>query len=125
MTTTRPGPPAHAHPVPLPGRRGDYRGADLWRYFRAGELRQPLVAGDDRDRPARQVPQALRGRTMAPADKSSDTRLTQLFLDMLAAEQGAGDNTLSAYRGDLEDLSAFLHRSKNNFNRADTEALRS
>ncbi|WP_315836830.1 site-specific tyrosine recombinase XerD [Bradyrhizobium prioriisuperbiae] len=56
--------------------------------------------------------------------KGSDARLTQLFLDMLAAEQGAGDNTLSAYRGDLEDLSAFLQRSKTNFNRADTEALR-
>ena len=32
---------------------------------------------------------------------SSDPRLIQLFLDMLAAEQGAGDNTLSAYRSDL------------------------
>src|SRR5882757_9293530 len=66
---------------------------------------------------------------MAPQEKnshakSSDARLTQLFLDMLAAEQGAGDNTLSAYRGDLEDLSAFLQRSKTSFNRADTEALR-
>ena len=37
---------------------------------------------------------------------TSDARLTELFLDMLAAEQGAGDNTLSAYRSDLEDLSA-------------------
>ena len=29
--------------------------------------------------------------------KTSDARLTNLFLDMLAAEQGAGDNTLDAY----------------------------
>ncbi|HAP45805.1 MAG TPA: recombinase XerD, partial [Afipia sp.] len=43
-----------------------------------------------------------------PSDKSSDVRLTGLFLDMLAAEQGAGANTLDAYRGDLEDLSEFL-----------------
>jgi integrase/recombinase XerD len=57
-------------------------------------------------------------------DKTSDARLTQLFLDMLAAEQGAGDNTLSAYRSDLEDLSAFLQRGKQNFAGADTEALR-
>jgi integrase/recombinase XerD len=57
-------------------------------------------------------------------DKTSDARLTQLFLDMLAAEQGAGDNTLSAYRSDLEDLSAFLQRGKLNFTGADTEALR-
>ncbi|MEA2881612.1 MAG: integrase/recombinase XerD, partial [Bradyrhizobium sp.] len=38
----------------------------------------------------------------------ADARLTSLFLDMLAAEQGAGDNTLQAYRRDLEDFSAFL-----------------
>ena len=37
--------------------------------------------------------------------KPSDTQVTGLFLDMLAAEQGAGANTLSAYRRDLEDLS--------------------
>ena len=28
--------------------------------------------------------------------KPSDARLIELFLDMLAAEQGAGDNTLDA-----------------------------
>ena len=33
--------------------------------------------------------------------KTSDTNLINLFLDMLAAEQGAGDNTLDAYRRDL------------------------
>jgi len=58
------------------------------------------------------------------SDTTSDVRLTQLFLDMLAAEQGAGDNTLSAYRSDLEDFSAFLKRSKSDFARADTEMLR-
>jgi site-specific recombinase XerD len=51
-----------------------------------------------------------------PSETSSDARLTSLFLDMLAAEQGAGVNTLDAYRGDLEDLSGFLarknHRSR-------------
>lgn len=61
---------------------------------------------------------------MTRPDKNSDIRLTRLFLDMLAAEQGAGDNTLSAYRSDLEDLSAFLQRSKSHFTRADTEMLR-
>src|ERR1041385_7061020 len=53
-----------------------------------------------------------------------DTRLTSLFLDMLAAEQGAGDNTLQAYRRDLEDLSAFLCRRQQNFATVQTEALR-
>jgi len=43
---------------------------------------------------------------------------------MLAAEQGAGPNTLDAYRRDLEDLSAFLGRSGRSFADADTQALR-
>ncbi len=59
-----------------------------------------------------------------PRDKSSDARLTSLFLDMLAAEQGAGDNTLDAYRGDLEDLSEFLARRKSTLRDADTQILR-
>jgi integrase/recombinase XerD len=54
----------------------------------------------------------------------ADARLTNLFLDMLAAEQGAGDNTLQAYRRDLEDFSAFLTRTGRNFTGADTQALR-
>lgn len=58
------------------------------------------------------------------SDKSSDIRLTALFLDMLAAEQGAGVNTLDAYRGDLDDLSGFLARRKSTFQTADTQLLR-
>ena len=42
------------------------------------------------------------------SSKTSDARLINLFLDMLAAEQGAGDNTLDAYRRDLTDFSEFL-----------------
>jgi len=59
-----------------------------------------------------------------PRDAASDARLTGLFLDMIAAEQGAGRNTLDAYRGDLEDLSEFLARAKSDFLKADTETLR-
>src|ERR1051326_2110453 len=40
--------------------------------------------------------------------KSSDARLIELFLDMLAAERGAAKNTLQAYAGDLADFSAHL-----------------
>lgn len=63
----------------------------------------------------------------APAQaqiKSSDARLTALFLDMLAAEQGAGPNTLDAYRRDLTDFSDYLARCGADFTGADTEALR-
>jgi len=58
------------------------------------------------------------------SSKTSDARLTALFLDMIAAEQGAGDNTLDAYRRDLTDFSEFLARSGKNFAGAETQALR-
>lgn len=56
--------------------------------------------------------------------KPSDAKLISLFLDMLAAEQGAGDNTLQAYRRDLTDFSEFLGRAGQSFLSADTQKLR-
>jgi integrase/recombinase XerD len=56
--------------------------------------------------------------------KTSDARLTNLFLDMLAAEQGAGRNTLDAYRRDLTDFSEFLSHRGQSFAGAETQALR-
>jgi integrase/recombinase XerD len=56
--------------------------------------------------------------------KSSDAGLTDLFLDMLAAEQGAGSNTLQAYRNDLEDLSNFMTAANVTFVSAKTQTLR-
>ena len=56
--------------------------------------------------------------------KTSDAKLIDLFLDMLAAEQGAGDNTLQAYRRDLTDLSDYLGRAGHSFIGAATETLR-
>jgi integrase/recombinase XerD len=47
---------------------------------------------------------AKKGETKGP----SDDRLITLFLDMLAAERGAGKNTLSAYGRDLDDFAAHL-----------------
>jgi integrase/recombinase XerD len=58
------------------------------------------------------------------SSKTSDARLTNLFLDMIAAEQGAGPNTLDAYRRDLTDFSEFLARSRQGFVSAETQALR-
>ncbi|MBC7578475.1 site-specific tyrosine recombinase XerD [Tardiphaga sp.] len=55
---------------------------------------------------------------------SSDARLSSLFLDMLAAEQGAGVNTLDAYRRDLEDFSEFAGHARSGFATADTQLLR-
>lgn len=56
--------------------------------------------------------------------KPTDAKLTGLFLDMLAAEQGAGPNTLDAYRRDLTDFSEFLTRVGHNFADAETQTLR-
>jgi integrase/recombinase XerD len=56
--------------------------------------------------------------------KNSDAKLTNLFLDMLAAEQGAGDNTLDAYRRDLTDFSGFLAGSGKGFVDVETQGLR-
>jgi integrase/recombinase XerD len=58
------------------------------------------------------------------SSKNSDARLTSLFLDMLAAEQGAGDNTLDAYRRDLTDFSEFLARAGKGFASVETQTLR-
>jgi integrase/recombinase XerD len=55
---------------------------------------------------------------------TSDAKLLGLFLDMLAAEQGAGPNTLDAYRRDLTDLSQFLLRAGKSFANAETQSLR-
>src|SRR5512147_907293 len=55
---------------------------------------------------------------------ASDEALIELFLDMLAAERGAGENTLAAYRNDLEDLSAHLRASRSTIANATTDNLR-
>src|SRR6201987_5353739 len=56
--------------------------------------------------------------------KASDAKLTGLFLDMLAAEQGAGENTIQAYRRDLTDFSEFCARAGQSFAGVATETLR-
>ena len=61
---------------------------------------------------------------MRSSKTATDAKLTNLFLDMLAAEQGAGDNTLDAYRRDLTDFSEFLGRKGQNFAGAGTDVLR-
>src|SRR5436305_4435850 len=56
--------------------------------------------------------------------RTSDATLIGLFLDMLAAEQGAGPNTLEAYRRDLTDFSGFLARKGLGIAAAETQSLR-
>jgi integrase/recombinase XerD len=58
------------------------------------------------------------------ARRASDQTLIDLFLDMLAAERGAGANTLAAYRNDLADLSAHLRAARRSIADASTEHLR-
>jgi integrase/recombinase XerD len=54
----------------------------------------------------------------------SNDRLIELFLDMLAAERGAGPNTLAAYGRDLRELSADLAAGGRSPANARTEDLR-
>ncbi len=61
---------------------------------------------------------------LAHAARNSDERLLRLYLDMLAAERGAGANTLAAYRRDLEDLSCHLGRARRSIAAARTADLR-
>jgi integrase/recombinase XerD len=65
---------------------------------------------------------AIRGT--ARAASSSDTRLTALFLDMLAAERGAEKNTLAAYGRDLADFTAYLAGARRSVATASTDDLR-
>jgi integrase/recombinase XerD len=58
-----------------------------------------------------------------PARQSNDT-LIELFLDMLAAERGAGENTLAAYGRDLRDLAEDLAQAGRGIGKAQTEDLR-
>jgi integrase/recombinase XerD len=61
---------------------------------------------------------------MARRPSASDETLIELFLDMQAAERGAGDNTLAAYRNDLADLSAHLRAAGGGMATATTDDLR-
>jgi len=61
---------------------------------------------------------------MARRRQASDKALVDLFLDMQAAERGAGKNTLDAYRNDLADLTAHLRAAGRSIFDADTDDLR-
>jgi integrase/recombinase XerD len=58
------------------------------------------------------------------AAQQSDERLVALYLDMLAAERGAGRNTLSAYGRDLADFTAYLAAAGSSIASASTYDLR-
>jgi integrase/recombinase XerD len=61
---------------------------------------------------------------MARNTRSTGTTEIELFLDMLAAERGAGSNTLTAYARDLEDFSEYLVTKKRTIADAATEHVR-
>jgi integrase/recombinase XerD len=63
-------------------------------------------------------------RARSPAARHSDERLIGLYLDMLAAERGAGDNTLAAYGRDLADFTAYLSAAHSSIAAVTTEMLR-
>jgi integrase/recombinase XerD len=50
---------------------------------------------------------------------SADQEHLKSFLEMMAAERGAADNTLQAYRRDLEDFLGFLERAETSLDEAE------
>ncbi len=50
--------------------------------------------------------------------------LIEAFLEMMSAERGASDNTLAAYRRDLDDIAIFLQKRGHHLASAPTETLR-
>ena len=61
---------------------------------------------------------------MGRQKSNSDQNLIELYLDMLAAERGAGSNTLSAYGRDLADFSAHLGSAQRQIATATTDDVR-
>src|SRR4051812_28301931 len=87
-----------ADPVPFPLRPRRAGGPRLCGDVRARDADRARAAGDE---PA-DSGLAPAGPMRAPA------RLVGLFLDMLAAERGAAQNTIAAYGRDLDDYAAYL-----------------
>lgn len=56
--------------------------------------------------------------------KHSPQRVIEVFLDMLAAERGGAENTLAAYRRDLDDFTEHLATEARTVETASTEDLR-
>ena len=63
-------------------------------------------------------------RGAARSARNSDERLVALYLDMLAAERGAGKNTLAAYGRDLADFTEYLTSAGSSIVAAQTYDLR-
>jgi integrase/recombinase XerD len=54
-----------------------------------------------------------------------DTGLIEAFIEMMSAERGAAENTLAAYRRDLDDAAGFLSGRGTGLAKAETEEVRS
>jgi integrase/recombinase XerD len=61
---------------------------------------------------------------MARPTRHADDRLVELFLDMLVAERGATENTLAAYRRDLDDFAEYLVTKRRTVASAATDDIR-
>jgi len=66
----------------------------------------------------------MTAKTQARVSSRSPEPWTALYLDMLAAERGAGRNTLEAYRRDLDDLGDYLTTKRKTIAAATTADLR-
>jgi integrase/recombinase XerD len=72
----------------------------------------------------KRVRKRVRSTARGAAARPADVRLIALYLDMLAAERGAGKNTLGAYGRDLADFAAHLAAARRTVATAATDDLR-
>src|SRR5262245_28659233 len=70
------------------------------------------------------MPQSSRSRSTAPSSSPSVPPHLRQFLMYLAAERGLADNSLAAYRRDLEDIQEYLSGRKRTLARASADDLR-
>src|SRR5947209_18990854 len=70
------------------------------------------------------MPQARSSNSRSPTDTRSGSMILRSFLLHLASERGLADNSLHAYRRDLEDLDDYLSANGRTFTTASADDLR-
>src|SRR5262245_37140148 len=117
----------NAEPVSIPVRNWPPGRPDLWGHVRARQLVRSETARDHDLDPTGQIRQTaltMPGTARVRSARPTDATLIELFLDMLAAERGAGKHTLAAYGRDLADFSAQLAETGRTLGNATTEHVR-
>lgn len=94
--------------------------AGVWRDVGACDVCEADPDRDDDQNPVRKAQSA-----QSPGQSMRDSGLIEAFLEMMSAERGAAQNTLEAYRRDLDEASGYVLKCGVSLAKADTEVVRS